>query len=314
VKNLRPTMDFAATHRAVEELSQKQLFFVGGTIKSGTTWVQVLLNGHPEVSCCGESHLFDVLAPALASAVTEHSNWLADINSAIFENVQSLQGLSPGDLKYLIATAFYVMLARSRKSRKVSVVGEKTPDNIRFLDHMDLLFKDAKFIHVVRDGRDCAVSGWFQNLRINPAKTFEMYPTMTDYVRAFAAEWVADLQRGARFAQRAPTRYHLVRYEELGAQPVATLSALYRFLGVAWDFDLVKSCCDAAAFKQMTHGRNKGDEDRDSFFRKGLSGDWRNHFTPDMMSVFAETAGKWLAVLGEDAPGAVSGLLPHSLV
>ena len=47
------------------ELRSKQIFFIGGTAKSGTTWVQLLLDAHPEVSCNGEGHFLDNLKPAL---------------------------------------------------------------------------------------------------------------------------------------------------------------------------------------------------------------------------------------------------------
>jgi hypothetical protein len=58
--------DFDALHDAVAHVRQKQLFFVGGAPKSGTTWLQLMLNGHPEISCTGEGHFPDRLLPALS--------------------------------------------------------------------------------------------------------------------------------------------------------------------------------------------------------------------------------------------------------
>jgi hypothetical protein len=46
----------------IADLAQRQLFFVGGAPRSGTTWVQHLLNGHPDVSCRGEGHFLQFLA------------------------------------------------------------------------------------------------------------------------------------------------------------------------------------------------------------------------------------------------------------
>jgi hypothetical protein len=41
-------LDFERLHTAVAGLRGKQIFFVGGLLKSGTTWLQLLLNAHPQ--------------------------------------------------------------------------------------------------------------------------------------------------------------------------------------------------------------------------------------------------------------------------
>jgi len=45
-------------------------------------------------------------------------------------------------------------------------------------------------------------------------------------------------------------------------------------------------------------GRKQGEEDRSSFIRKGIAGDWKNHFTPETARVFNELAGDMLIKLG----------------
>src|SRR5450432_2618026 len=61
--------DFDHWHDAVSAVREKQIFFIGGSVKSGTTWLQLLLNAHPEVSANGEGHFLDLLAPALRMAM-----------------------------------------------------------------------------------------------------------------------------------------------------------------------------------------------------------------------------------------------------
>jgi hypothetical protein len=51
------------------------------------------------------------------------------------------------------------------------------------------------------------------------------------------------------------------------------------------------------SFKRMT-GRDPGEEDRTSFARKGISGDWRNHFNAESRQLFDEYAGDMLVELG----------------
>jgi hypothetical protein len=48
--------DFDAMHSAIAELRDMDLVFIGGSPKSGTTWLQLLLNAHADVCCRGEAH------------------------------------------------------------------------------------------------------------------------------------------------------------------------------------------------------------------------------------------------------------------
>jgi hypothetical protein len=49
----------------------------------------------------------------------------------------------------------------------VKFIGKNTPDNVLYLPILGRLLPKARFIHVIRDGRDSAVSGWFRNVRVS---------------------------------------------------------------------------------------------------------------------------------------------------
>ena len=53
------------TLQRIDDLLGKQVFFIVGCQKSGTTWVERLLNGHPDVRCHGEAYFGPVLMPLL---------------------------------------------------------------------------------------------------------------------------------------------------------------------------------------------------------------------------------------------------------
>ena len=55
---------------------------------------------------------------------------------------------------------------RQSKGKEAAAIGERSPSNTKHLDRLDALFPKAKFIQIVRDGRDCSVSVWFHNLRV----------------------------------------------------------------------------------------------------------------------------------------------------
>lgn len=46
-------------------------------------------------------------------------------------------------------------------------------------------------------------------------------------------------------------------------------------------------------FTALSNGRQPGEENLASFFRKGMPGDWRNHFDPAANAEFIRIAGKW---------------------
>src|ERR1700722_1873858 len=52
-------------HEKLQHLARCQLFFVGGAPRSGTTWLQALLDSHPEISCRGEGLFMKHLAAPL---------------------------------------------------------------------------------------------------------------------------------------------------------------------------------------------------------------------------------------------------------
>ena len=55
----------AALQKGAEAVYAKPLFFICGAIKSGTTWLQLMLDAHPDIACRGEGHLPNMLLPGM---------------------------------------------------------------------------------------------------------------------------------------------------------------------------------------------------------------------------------------------------------
>ena len=290
--------DFDALHAEIAALRQKQLFFIGGAAKSGTTWLQLLLDRHPAISCNGEGHFPTYLIPRLIGAMDEYNQDIAWKNQTIFGELPGYPQLGESHIAYLWTSAAVMQLASQARGRDVRLIGEKTPDNVRFFGLLSEAFPSAKFLHIVRDGRDCAVSGWFHNLRVSPDWTRETFATMDDYVVALAEEWAANVGAGCAFGEAQPERYLAVRYEDLAADPVPVLAGVLAFLGAETGSEILAACLGAGSFEALTGGRTRGKEDRDSFFRKGVPGDWRNHFTTETDRLFEAKAGEWLGRFG----------------
>jgi hypothetical protein len=285
-------------HAAVLELRKKTIFFIGGTAKSGTTWLQLLLNAHPAISCSGEGHFINHLAPLIKSAFEQHCDLIDKKNTSIFREIEGYREIKNEDFLYILTSCISVFLIAQSKSKTTRAVGEKTPDNVRHFKVFDTLFPTAKFIHVVRDGRDCAVSGWFHNQRVTPDWANRQFGSMEGFASMSAGKWAADLRLAQEFADRHPRRIRQVRYEDLVAQPETKLAEVFDFLGVESSESLLAQCRQAACFAKLSGGRNPGEENRDSFFRKGVPGDWRRHFGDAVAAEFREQAGTWLDRFG----------------
>jgi hypothetical protein len=291
-------LDYARLHAAISTLRSKQIFFAGGTIKSGTTWLQLLLDAHPEVSCNGEGHFLDYLAPSLKQAVDHHWKYVAEKNRSIFRELEGYPRLTDADFLYILASCIALFLIEQSKHKDVRAVGERTPNNIEHFAALDTLFPTAKFIQIVRDGRDCAVSGWFHNLRVTPDWTMKNFGSLDAYVRGFAGRWANELAKAQQFADRYRGRVLRVRYEDLAADAEGVLANLFDFLGVDRGETVLARCRSDASFVKLSGGRSPGEENRRSFFRKGVAGDWRNHLSGELEAEFRKKTNGWIDRLG----------------
>jgi hypothetical protein len=290
--------DYEYVHDAISALRKKQIFFIGGTIKSGTTWLQLLLDAHPEVSANGEGHFLDLLAPALQMAVDAHGRQTTEKNESVFRELSGYPRLTENGRLHLVASAIASLLIEQSRHKAARAIGEKSPDNVLHFSTFRLLFPSAKFIQLIRDGRDCAVSAWFHNLRLKPQWAMSEFGSVDAFACKFAEHWAAELAAGQNFANRHPGCVRQIRYEQLVTSTAAVLSDLFAFLGVSASQAVAEHCLAEASFSRLSRGRNPGTEDRHSFFRKGVSGDWRNHLSAETNARFLKTAGHWLRRLG----------------
>ncbi len=118
-------------------------------------------------------------------------------------------------------------------------------------------------------------------------------------LKKMAMEWG---ERVGRTIEDGPAllgeNYAEVRYEDLLERPHEEVRRLLAFLGAEADEETVRRCVNAASFERLSRGRERGEEDPSSFFRKGVAGDWKNVFTERDKQVFKEEAGDLLVQLG----------------
>jgi hypothetical protein len=277
----------------------KPLFFIGGAVKSGTTWIQILLDSHPQLACRGEGHLANTLLPMMRYVSEKHGKQVDRWNRVLFSETHGFPRLREEDTIQLVRTAARMLLDRYGGDPQIVAIGEKTPLNVLHFSTLAEMFPGARFIHMVRDGRDCTVSNWHQAMRTRPGWIeAEFGGEFSRYVDHFAPVWARHSSAGERYVRDHPETSRQLRYEELKAEPHRQVQALLEFLGVPADSVTVQHCLDSSSFERITGGRKSGEEDRSSFFRKGVAGEWRSVFDEESLSRFLLHAEPELELFG----------------
>ena len=302
VRNSRAVDDrsFERQHHAVTALRARQLFFVVGVPKSGTTWVQKVLDAHPAVECRGEAHLSSVLLPLLAGALRDY-NRRADGRQRILARIgldEQTPRFGHDELDFLFGSASALLLSKWMDGSTARCLGEKTPHSVLDMDRLSRIFPTARFLHVIRDGRDAAVSGWKMAVAAQDRNVLDNHRDFAAYARSFGRTWSDWIARARRFGSTRPQRYIEVRYEDLVGAPERCMRAMYDFLGVSTTPETLARAREATDFRTLSGGRCRGDASDRSFFRKGVAGEWVHAMSPAEHAAFAETGQEMLATLG----------------
>jgi len=274
----------------LREVFAKDLFFIVGCPKSGTTWLQRMLNTHPQIVCRGEGKFGPLLLPLLKQA-------LATCNAR--QTAGPDMNYTDEQLEYLFITTIGLYLSNALRPRpEVRCVGEKTPEHALLVPILAQLFPRAKFIQIIRDARDGIVSGWFANLRRGREFT-DRFPDLPSYIAYYVnSHWIPYITTARSIAGTQPQRYFELRYEDLHAEPEPWIRRLLTFLEVDATDEAVARCRRDGSFERLSGGRQPGQEDPNSHFRKGIVGDWRNHFDQGCIETFMAHGGQMLRALG----------------
>jgi hypothetical protein len=93
-----------------------------------------------------------------------------------------------------------------------------------------------------------------------------------------------------------------VRYEDCLQNGEAELSRVVKALGLSFDPGRVRNAVEANSFENATRARGRerrrGEADPTAFERKGVAGDWKNHFDRRACELFERHEGAGLRALG----------------
>jgi hypothetical protein len=270
-----------------------QYFFVCGAPKSGTTWLQRLLDEHPEVVCSGEGNFIRRLAVPLTEVKNTYNKHLAVVADRVYEGKPYYSGLDNNEIMSL-ARSLIIQLMQKRIKPGTKAIGDKTPRYTDFLNDLLLMFPEARFLHMVRDPRDVAVSLLHHALRFGYADALtSRSQAQMRLLNSSAQDWVKAQDCFSRFSEAHPHQCYGVRYEDFLCAPHRTLSAALFFLGVDSSPAVIDHAVKGASFEKWS-GRKPGHEDKLSFFRKGVAGDWRSMLDPGAVEQITSVCRGWM--------------------
>jgi hypothetical protein len=278
--------------------------FVVGVSRSGTTLLRLMLDAHSQLAIPPETHFIPDLVEACraedggpdraAEVITMHRRW-ADFRldaDELHERFARIRPFEPGEA----LRAFYGMYAqRVGKPRW----GDKTPHYTRRMPLIQDVLPEARFIHLIRDGRDVALS--MLDVHFGP-----------DDVQKAAKRWTSWIRKARRHAARLD-HYLELRYEELVTDAEAVLRRMCEFVELPFEPAMLEY-----------HGGAQGRIDeirRDTLRPDGLShipaevrarqhrhvsqppradrvARWRNDMSPADRAAFEQIAGDLLVELG----------------
>lgn len=152
---------------------------------------------------------------------------------------------------------------------------------------------DAQFIHMVRDGRDVVVSKYFYEkdfcVKNKIIKDFNY--TLDEYVEKTSKEWAEYVS--------AWEGQHVITcgYESILDDALQELVRVFSLLNISVPESALRAAIEANSKDKFRKSLDKAFK-HNTFVRKGIAGDWKNHFGESHKSIFKRNAGECLIKLG----------------
>lgn len=272
-----------------------------GSGRSGTTLVRAVFNSHPELAVAMEGNF---LVSLLKNAEAIESGPTFDTELAI-----QVIARSPGLQKMQMnremveeavtaaapstaAGAGRAVFSAYARLHDKPLYGDKTPGYVKHIRLLGRGFPEARFVHIIRDGRDTAAA--YLSRGFGPESVGEV-----------ATYWKRNVDK-ARSAGRAlgPSRYAEVRYEDLLDDFEGEVTRLSEFLGLAPDPSVLRYWQqeDDVLANQPVADRHVSASKPPT---KGMR-DWRSELSEHQIGVFEAIAGDTLKGAGYELTGRIS--------
>ncbi len=255
----------------------KQHLFVSGPPRSGTTLLRLILSAHPGIHITPETRCIDAMlwrGIPLRGVLTD-----LQLESALRcidddDKLADWPGFSRSRFRESLATksstTFASLLNRLFEFRENDakgdihdVVGNKKGTYAEgFAPHMKALFREAKFVFIVRDPRDC-VRSIMKNLEAGSLWRACAFPARRGY-------------HIARAVTLYPNDVHVLRYEDLLLHPESTATSLCQFLGLSYNAQMLEFYKSNEGGAQLLHQTQGIHGNTQGPLNPALIGQWKD--------------------------------------
>ncbi|MEO6882857.1 MAG: sulfotransferase [Bacteroidia bacterium] len=240
-------------------ISDKQFVFIIGAPRSGSTWLHHLLAAHSKVAASNEE---------LTIFNSYIIPWIRNFEK---EEIASREGNSKQGLPHLwsrekldeqINNFLENIYSTFAITSQHEIILDKQPNYSFYVDVIHYYFPEAKFIHIIRDGRDAAYSWnrvWYKAGFGNPS----FYGACTD--------WLKYKNAAHKAKELYPENYLEVRYENLLKNTSEELMRILDFCGVKAFPEEIKNIVDANTDeKKLVHFPDEKISYQDRMTKKDL--------------------------------------------
>lgn len=203
-------------------LTTKPVPFIVGVMRSGTTLLRLMLDAHPNLAIPSETRFFPAITPLISkeeitpeeiiNTLTSVNTW-PDFELNPDELLKRMKEQNVRDTSSAMRIFYKSYAERFKKKRW----GDKTPYYGLHMDQLSILFPEARFIHIIRDGRDVALS------------TKGLWFDLGKNIEEIAVNWMSRIRQTRQLAQLVP-HYMELRYEDLITEPEMALRKISKFI------------------------------------------------------------------------------------
>lgn len=279
-------------------MSSDRPIFVLGCPRSGTTLLGLMIHAHPRLAMPPENRfLINAWRRRARFGDLRSEQQRRDLAGLITQKGSKIRdlGLKPAEVERLIVegpptmgSAFGIVFREYARNHGKARWGDKRPAYAAEVDVLLRLFPDAQIVHIIRDGRDNVAS-----LKRMPWWYIDSLGSM--------ATWALSEYCMRRDRKRLPKdTFHVVRYENLVADPRAVLQELCEFLDEEFD----EAMLEPHKVRDVVPERKTWHQNLSSEVNSSAVESWRTGLEPWELGLMELVLGRALKRNGYELSGA----------
>ena len=312
-----PVLPFSAP------LRRPQYFFVGGTPKSGTTWVEKILNSHPQTLCLGQGGFFEPVVPPVLSEGLNYDQR----NFLLWDLPNRRRGIELDD--YLMGKALLAFQRHESLWPGLAAIGDRSPGNSLAYQKIHDRLEDCRMIHCVRHPLDVVVSRLYHEWNLfkdgqaalccvpvpalarldgklqGTGNELQLDSDDAELFEPVFDEWIQLHELALKFRAAHPELILMVHYEQLLSNFERIADSMFQFLlgRPLRNRAELEMIAELSSFKFLSGGRSRGTAEARSFFRQGMADDYRGRFSPPLLDYARRKVGKLAGEFGFEIEG-----------